>query len=83
MATGPTGSERTYPNPGAANKGSMPNGPGGRTYPGRRATPAGGSDVKKQSVSNDAMPPGPGKPDTSCNTEYRQERSKRSYPQRG
>lgn len=79
MATGPTGSERSYPNSKTANKGAMPSSPGGRTYPGGRASPAKSADVKKQSVGNDAMPPGAGKPDTSCNSEYRQERSKRSY----
>ncbi len=79
MATGKTGSERSYPNPGNASSGSPPTGPGGTSYPGGRAKPKKTDKVKACSVCNDAMPPGPGKPDCNCDSEYRQVGSKRTY----
>lgn len=79
--TGKTGSERIYPNPGnQSNKDNWNDGPGGRHYPGGRAKPKNDDSVLKQSVGNNAMPPGPSRPDCGCNTEYRQVRSGRSYP---
>ena len=81
MATGKTGSERMYPNPGNASKGDPTGGPGGRTYPGHGARPMKTAKVKKQTTGSECMPPGPSRPSCSCNTEYRQKGSKREYPQ--
>lgn len=79
--TGKTGSGREYPNAGnASNKDNWNDGPGGRSYPGKRADPENTDKVKKQSVGADCIPPGPARPGMGCSTEYRQKGSSRSYP---
>lgn len=79
MATGKTGSERTYGGAkNASNKDRWGSG-GGRSYPGKRAGSSSDPDVRKQSTGTGEAPPGPAKPSKSCNSEYRQKGSSRSY----
>lgn len=79
MATGPTGSARTYPAPGnSSNKSDWNDGPGGRSYPDKGITASEGNSHTTKGYQ-DPMPPGPAKPTGACNSEYRQVRSERTY----